>query len=69
MIVTSSRTMHPHLPPLTIVGTVLKQSNDLVILGVTFYFKTTFEKNLHSVSRTASQRLGIFLKEVLASVS
>ena len=28
--------MHPQSPPLTIGGTVLKDSDDLVILGVTF---------------------------------
>ena len=27
-------TMHPQSPPLTIGGTVLKESDDLVILGV-----------------------------------
>ena len=36
MIVSRSRTMHPQSPPLTIGGTVLKESDDLVILGVTF---------------------------------
>ena len=34
--------MHPQSPPLTIVGTVLKESDDLDILGVTFVFKITF---------------------------
>ena len=47
---------HPHY---NIGGTVLKESNDLVILGVTFDSKMTFEKHLRSVSRAASQRLGI----------
>ena len=37
-----SRTMHPQSPPLTIGGTVLKESDDLVILGVTFDCKMTF---------------------------
>ena len=59
MIVSRSRTMHPQSPPLTIGGTVLKESDDLVILGVTFDSKMTFEKHLRSVSRAASQRLGI----------
>ena len=31
-----SRTMHPQSPPLTIGGTVLKESDDLGILGMTF---------------------------------
>ena len=53
-------------PPLTIDGTVLKESDDLVILGVTFDYKITFEKHLCSVSGGASQRP--YLKEELASV-
>ena len=54
--------MHPHSPPLTIGGTVLKESDDLVILGVTFDSKMTFEKHLRSVSRAASLGLGILRK-------
>ena len=46
MIVSRSCIMHPHSPPLTIGGTVLKESDDLVILGVTFDSKMTFEKHL-----------------------
>ena len=41
---------------------MLKKSEDLVILGVTFDSKMTFEKHLHSVSKAASQRLGILRK-------
>ena len=62
MIVSRSRTMHPQSPPLIIVGTLLKESDDLVILGVKFDLKMTFEKHLRSVSRAASQRLGILRK-------
>ena len=62
MIVSRSRSMHPQSPPLTIGGTVLKESNDPVILGVTFDSKMTFEKHLCLVSRAASQRLGILRK-------
>ena len=36
MIVSRSSTIHPQSPPLTIGGTVLKESDDLIILGVTF---------------------------------
>ena len=36
MILSRSLTMHPQSPPLTIDGTVLKESDDLDILGVTF---------------------------------
>ena len=62
MIVSRSRTMHPQSPALTIGATVLKESDDLVILGVIFDSKMTFEKHLRSVSRAASQRLGILRK-------
>ena len=62
MIVSRSRTMHPQSPLLTIGGTVLMESDDLVILGVTIDSKMTFEKHLRSVSRAASQRLGILRK-------
>ena len=62
VIVSRSRTMHSQSPALTIGGTVLKESDDLVILGVTFDSKTTFAKHLRSVSRAASQRLGILRK-------
>ena len=55
MIVSRSRTMHPQSPPLTIDGTVLKESDDLVILGVTFDSKMTFENQLRLVSRAGSQ--------------
>ena len=53
-IVSRSRTMHPQSPPLTSGGTVLKESDDLVILGVSFDSKMTFEKHIHLVSRAAS---------------
>ena len=66
--------MYPHSPALTIKWrTALKESDELVILGVTFDSKMTFEKHLRSVSRTVSQRVGIFRKswqvfqEVLSS--
>ena len=62
MIVSRSCTMHSQSPPLTIVGTVPKESDDLVIWGVTFDSKMTFEKHLRSVSRAGSQRLGILRK-------
>ena len=62
LIVSRSRIMHPQSPPLTIGGTVLKESDDLDILGVTFDSRMTFEKHLRSVSRAATQRLGILRK-------
>ena len=62
MIVNRSRTMHTQSPPLTIGGSVLKESDDLVILGVTFDSKMTIEKHLLLVSRAASQRLSFLSK-------
>ena len=46
-------------PQLTIIATVLKETDDLDILGVTFDSMKSFEKNLRSVSRASSQILGI----------
>ena len=57
-----SSTMHPQSAPLTIGGAALKESDDLVILGVTIDSKMTFKKHLRSVSRAASQKLGILRK-------
>ena len=69
MIVSKSRTMHsPQSPPLTIGWTVLKEPDNLVILGVTFDSKMTFEKHPRSVSRAASQILGILRKSWLYSM-
>ena len=62
MIVFRSRTMHHQSPPLTFGGTVLKVSDDLIILGVTFDSKMTFEEHLRSVSRAASKQLDILRK-------
>ena len=67
IIVCRLRTIHPQSPALTIRGTVLKESEDLIILGVTFHSKMAFEKHLRSVSRAASERLGT-LEEVPASI-
>ena len=62
MIVSRSRTMHPQSPELTIGGTVLKESDDLVVLGVTFDYKNIFEKHHRSVSSAASQLLAVLRK-------
>ena len=62
MIVSSSGTMHPQSPPLTTGGTVLKEAEDLVLLGVTFNSKISFEKHLRLVSRAVFQRLVILRK-------
>ena len=60
MIISRSRTMHPRSPPLTIGGTVLKESDVLVLLGATVDSKMTFGKHLRLVFR--HQRLGILTK-------
>ena len=59
MIVSRSHTVHPQLTPLTLDGIMLKESADLLIFGVTFNDKMTFEKILRSVSSAAAQRFGI----------
>ena len=66
MIVSRSRTMHPQSPALTIGGTVLKEPDDLVILGVTFDSKMTFEKHLRCFQSSISTAW--YLEEVLASI-
>ena len=67
MIVSRCRTMHPQSPPLTNGGTVLKESDGPIILGVTFDSKMTFKKHLRSVSRQLLKDL-VSIEEVLASV-
>ena len=62
VIVSRSRTMLPPSPPLTVGGTVLKESDDFFILGVTFHSKLTFEKHLRLVSGVASQKFGMLRK-------
>ena len=59
MVVYRSCTMYHQTPPLTIGGTVLKESHDLDILGMTFGSKMTFEKHLRSVSGAAYQIRGL----------
>ena len=50
------RAVHPQFTRQTLDGTVLKESADLVILGVMLNAKLTFETLIHSVSRAAAQR-------------
>ena len=71
MIVSNSRTMHPQSPALTIGGTVLKESDDLAILRVTFDSKMTFEKHFpeqSSFSFQSSFSTAWYLEEVLAGI-
>ena len=49
-------------PPLTIGGTVPKESDDLDILGETFDSTMNFEMHLRSSSRATSQNLGMLMK-------
>ena len=56
IIVSRSCTMHPHSPPLTIGKKWLKEFNHLVTFGV------TFDSKMSTVSRAASQKLGILRK-------
>ena len=59
MDVSKSCTVYPQLTPLTLDGTVLKESADLVIyIGVKFDAKMTFERHLCCVSSAVAQRLG-----------
>ena len=66
MIVSRPRTMHPQSPPLTIGGTVLKESDDLVILGVTVDSKQTLRRTFAGIKSSFSKTW--YLEEVLASV-
>ena len=60
--------MHHQSLPLTIGGNVLKECDDLDILGVSFFSEKTFEINIRSVSRGALQRLGIFGPSLFSTV-
>ena len=61
--------MHNASPATHINGeTALQESDDLVILGVTFDSKMTFEKHLHLVSRASSFSKIWHLEVVLESV-
>ena len=57
-IVSGACTTHPQSTPLTLDGTILKESAELM-LWVTFGAEMTFEKHLCLVSRAAAQRLCI----------
>ena len=62
MIVSSSRTVHPQSLPIIIGGTVLKESYDLDILGMTFDSKMSFGMHLRSVRIATFQTHGILRK-------
>ena len=67
MIVSRSRTIHPKSTPSTLDGTVLKESADLVIFGLTFDAKMTFEKHLRCFQCCSSEAW--YHEKVLASNS
>ena len=51
--------MLPSFPELTLNGVELRESSELIILGVTFDPKLSFEQHLRSVVVPASQRISI----------
>ena len=62
VVVSRSRTVYPEHPALTVGDCVLKESGSVVILGVTFDSKLTFEKHIRTIVSAASQKLGIVRK-------
>ena len=68
IIVSWSRTIHHQSTPITLDGTVQKESVDLVILGVTFDSKMTFEKHLWSVSMQSCNSEDWYHEKVSASI-
>ena len=62
MTISRSRTVLPCIPELTLNDIALKETSELIILGVTFDPKLTFERYVRSVASTASQRIGSFEK-------
>ena len=69
MTVSRSRTVHLRLTPLTLDETVLKGSADLVILGVTFDAKMTFEKHAPSLCFRRCSSEAWYHEKVLTSIS
>ena len=61
-IISRSRSMSPQSPPFTIGETVLKESDDPDILGVTFESTMTFERHLRPNSMAAFQKISILKK-------
>ena len=59
MTISRSRTMLPSFPELTLNDIALKETYELIIFGVTFDPKLTFERHVRSVASSASQRIGI----------
>ena len=55
MTISRSRTMLPCFPELTLNDIALQETSELIILGVTFDPKLTFEQHVRSVASSASQ--------------
>ena len=68
MLFCMSCTIHHQSPPLTIGRTVLKESDDHVILGVTFDSKVKHLREASSLGFQSSFSKTWYLQEVLASV-
>ena len=51
--------MLPCFTELTLTDIALKETSELIILGVTFDPKLTFERHVKSVASSASQRIGL----------
>ena len=64
IIVSTACTMPPQSPIFTIGRTVLKESDDLDIFGMTCYSKMTVKNHQQSVSRSASPRHGTLRKSL-----
>lgn len=54
--------LHPLSPALTLDQTILKKSDDLDMLEITFDAEMVFEKHLFPVSTVEARRLGIMRK-------
>ena len=62
MIVSRSLTPFPPHPSLSLCGTSLEESNNLLLLGVTLDSKLTFEKHIRQMAASISQKVGILRK-------
>ena len=63
-----TRNLHPQSPAFTIRGTELKESNDLVVVGVSFDSKMTFESIFARFPEHLPKINTWYLEEVLASI-
>ena len=64
-----SRTIHSQSIPLTLYGTVLKESHDLVSLGLTFHGKMIFDREASSLCFQSCSSEKLYHEKVLASIS